>query len=71
MSGQLDLRTTIAEPLQAEARQLRPIAEVNQKYVGAYNKMCLELDSYNEKLQTRTGKGLEKDWSLIKLNNVQ
>lgn len=65
MAEQFSLRTTIAEPLQSVARELRPLAEKEQAYLDSYNALCDVLDSFHEKLLLRTGKGLDKDWEEI------
>ena len=63
MSDQFHLRSTIAEPLQAVARQLRPFAK-GGTHVKEYNAICIALDGFHNKLLT-TGTGLDKDWNSI------
>lgn len=65
MPEQFNLRTTIAEPLQGVAKQLRPLATEDQTYVDAYNSLCSVLEGFDKKLRERTGSGLNKDWSSI------
>jgi len=65
MAEQPSLRTTIAEPLQSVARELRPLAEREQAYIDSYNALCDVLEGFHEKLLSRTGKGLNRDWNKL------
>ena len=71
MPEPFSLRTTIAEPLQLVAKELRPFAEKDQVFADAYNSLCNVLDSFDQRLMTRTGKGLNKDWNEIPLIESQ
>ncbi len=71
MPEPFNLRTTIAEPLQLVANELRPFAEKDQVFANAYNSLCNVLDSFDQRLMTGTGKGLNKDWNKIPLIESQ
>jgi hypothetical protein len=64
-SGQFNLRTDIAEPLQDVTEKLRPLAERDQTYTDAHNSLCKVLDEFHNRLLNRTGRGLDKNWEKI------
>lgn len=58
------LKTDVAEPLQEQARRLRPLATSSQT-IAAYNQMCDRLDEMQTQLSKSASGGLVKDWQKI------